>query len=170
MQEPCVAFEERPADWAPYLQAKQRVESYPQGQQEPGCEIALIRHDPEAALIEFHLKNIKLPSACPRFASRACPRMAPMGHEPAQETCNYWDYPRMAELSPGLELYPEWQRFDCHKYYALFQAHLVGEELALSLGALPKFVLHGSRPEDEKFLKAYAGLTSRPEAFIWSPP
>ena len=73
----------------------------------------------------------------------------------------------MEALTPKLELYPEWQRFDCHKYYALFQAHLVGEELALSLSARPSFLIFSARAEDEKLVQAYASLTSRPEAFAW---
>ncbi len=170
-----VAFKEYPggmdgkALWAPYAAAKDAVERYPEDPQEPGCGITLIRHDPEAGTVEFHMDGMKLPSSCARFATRACPRMESMGHEPAHATCNYWDFPRMAELAPGVELYPEWQRFDCHKYYALFQAHLVGEELARILGALPRFICSGPSSDGAKLLAVYAGLTSRPEAFEWSP-
>ncbi|MES2201256.1 MAG: hypothetical protein V4498_03305 [candidate division FCPU426 bacterium] len=153
--------------WAPYALAKDTVERYPEGTQEPGCEVALIRYDEAAGLLEFHLRDLVLPSRCPRFASRACPRMEPMGHEPAQVTCNYWDYPRMQEFAPGIELYPEWQRFDCHKYYALFQAHLVGEELARQLGAESRFICSGPNPGSAKLLAVYAGFSSRPTAFEW---
>jgi hypothetical protein len=163
-----VPFKDFPQDWEPYLEAKKVVEQYPQDPQEPGCQIAGIRYDAEAALLEFHLKGMALPSACPRFAGRACPRMEPMGHEPSHATCNYWDYSRTEALVPRLELYPEWQRFDCHKYYALFQAHLVGEELAGALGATARFIFFSAKSDDEKLLKSYASLTSRPEAFAWS--
>jgi hypothetical protein len=152
--------------WQPYAQAKRTVELYPEGPQEPGCEVSLIRHDPEAAALEFHLGQLKLPSACPRFASRACPRMEGMGHEPSHPSCNYWDYPRMVEFTPGLELYPEWQRFDCHKYYALFQAHLVGAQLALDLACRLKVL---ARVSDRRLLEAYASLTSDPSSFSVLP-
>lgn len=148
--------------WRPYQQAKETVERYAQGPQEPGCEVALLRHDAEAAVLEIHSAVIKLPAACPRFASRACPRMAPMGHEPSHETCNYWDYPLMPEIAPQLELYPEWQRFDCHKFYPVFQVHLVGFELARSLGCRARFVIEGA---DSKLLLVYASLSSDPSAF-----
>jgi hypothetical protein len=148
--------------WAPWKKAKEAVELYPSPPQEPGMEVGLIRHDAEAGILELRLPGLKLPSACPRFASRACPRMEPMGHEPSQASCNYWDYPRMQELAPGVELYPEWQRFDCHKYYPLFQAWLCGSELAGSLGCRLKVVLPDADP---KLLRVFASLCSDPEAF-----
>jgi hypothetical protein len=165
---PRVPFREYPLGrdgaglWAPYAAAKDAVERYPQDPQEPGCEVSMIRHDPQAGLIEFLLSGLKLPSQCGRFASRACPRMAPMGHEASHESCNYWDYPRMQEFAPRLELYPEWQRFDCHKFYPLFQAHLVGSELASAL----KCRLRVIAPDTElRLLSAYAALCSDPSAF-----
>jgi hypothetical protein len=124
--------------------------------------VSLIRHDTEAGMLEFRLEGLKLPSACPRFASRACPRMEPMGHEPAQASCNYWDYAGMQALAPGVELYPEWQRFDCHKFYPLFQAHLVGGELARALGCKIRFIVPGA---DARQLAAYAALSSDPSSF-----
>jgi hypothetical protein len=148
--------------WEPYARAKRIVERYPEDPQEPGCEVSLIRHDPEASLMELQLQGLRLPSACPRFASRACPRMESMGHEASHASCNYWDYPRMAEFAPNLELYPEWQRFDCHKYYALFQAHLVGAELASALGCRLRLLAPGA---DSGLLRAYASLSSDPTSF-----
>jgi len=152
--------------WAPYQAAKDKVERYPQDPQETGCGVALIRHDAEAGLLEIRLEGLRLPSACPRFASRACPKMEPMGHEPSQATCNYWDYPRLEEAAPRLELYPEWQRFDCHKFYPLFQAHLVGFELAAALSCRLRVRAPGADP---KLLAVYASLTSDPDAFTESP-
>jgi hypothetical protein len=149
--------------WQPYARAKRVVEHYPEEPQEAGCEVSLIRHDPSAELLELHLQGLRLPSACPRFASRACPRMESMGHEPSHSSCNYWDYPRMAEFAPGLELYPEWQRFDCHKYYALFQAHLVGAELASALGCRLRLVAPDA---DAALLGVYASLSSDPSSFL----
>ena len=148
--------------WAPYQAAKDRVERYPSDPQEPGCLVSLIRHDEAESLLEIQLQGLALPSSCPRFASRACPRMEPMGHEPAHATCNYWDYARMEEAAPKVELYPEWQRFDCHKFYPLFQAHLVGFELAAALGCRLRIVVPGA---DAKLLSAYAALTSDIHAF-----
>jgi len=148
--------------WGPYQKAKDKVERYTEDPQEPGCQVSMIRHDEELKLLELELAGLKLPSACPRFASRACPRMESMGHEPSHNTCNYWDYPRMSEFAPKLELYPEWQRFDCHKYYPLFQAHLVGAELASRLGCSLKITAPGADP---KLLAAYASLSSSPSSF-----
>lgn len=90
-----------------------------------------------------------------------------MGHENEHETCNYWDWDRMLEAAPGIELYPEWQRFDCHKYYPLFQNHLVGEALAQRLKAAPRWVVRTDKPDDVKMLRVYASFSSRPEAFVW---
>lgn len=167
-----MAFKEYPrgrdgeALWGPYAAAKRAVERYPEGPQEPGCEVSLIRHDAAQGVLEMLLEGLSLPSACPRFAGRACPRMEPMGHEPSHASCNYWDYPRMQEFAPGIELYPEWQRFDCHKYYPLFQAHLVGAELAGRLGCR----LRISAPSaDPKLLAVYASFSSDPSAFSSVP-
>ncbi len=158
--------DEHDLQWEPYGDAKEAVERYPEGAQEPGCEVSLIRHDAKKKLLEIHLKGLALPSACPRFAGRACPKMEPMGHEPTHETCNYWDYPRMAEFAPKLELYPEWQRFDCHKFYPLFQAHLVGSELAATLGCKLRIIAPDA---DAKLLAAYATLSSDPASFSKAP-
>jgi hypothetical protein len=148
--------------WKPYQAAKNIVERYSKEPQEPGCDLSLLRYDSDAGILEIHLRGLKLPSACPRFASRACPRMVPMGHEASHETCNYWDYPKMHDFAPKLELYPEWQRFDCHKFYPLFQVHLVGSELARSLNSRALFFVEGVDP---KLLSVYASLSSDPSAF-----
>lgn len=153
--------------WAPYAKAKDAVERYAQDPQEPGCQVDLLRYEPGKRRLDLYLLNLALPSKCPRFASRACPKMEPMGHEPRQATCNYWDYPRMNDFAPGIELYPEWQRFDCHKFYPLFQLHLVGEELAAGLGAEAFFTLLSPEPAHEKLVSSYAALSSRPAAFSW---
>ena len=148
--------------WEPYSRAKWVVEHYPENPQQPGCELSLIRYDPAATFLELHMQGLKLPSSCPRFASRACPRMESMGHEAKHASCNYWDYPHMVEYVPHLELYPEWQRFDCHKYFALFQVHLVGAEMARDL----KCTLRLIAPEtDAALLKVYASLSSNPLSF-----
>jgi hypothetical protein len=152
--------------WAPYLAARDEVELYPAGPQEAPSSLDYIEWDEAGRRLTLGLV-LSLPSKCPRFAERACPRMIPMGHENEHESCNYWDWPRMSEVAPGIELYPEWQRFDCHKYYPLFQNHLVGEALAAKLGAEPSWAVHTPKPEDEKMLKVYAGFTSRPASFIW---
>jgi hypothetical protein len=152
--------------WAPYLAARDEVERYPIGDQETPSALDYIEWDEEARLLTLGL-SLSLPSRCPRFAQRSCPRMIPMGHENDHETCNYWDWPGMSAVAPGIELYPEWQRFDCHKYYPLFQNHLVGEALAARLRAVPRWVVKTPRSEDEKMLKVYAGFSSRPEAFLW---
>ncbi len=158
-----------PVLWEPYQAARDLVELYPSDPQENGCQLAWILHDPAHAGIEIALLDPGLPSKCSRFATRACPRMAPMGHEPTQEECNYWQWAPMQEHAPQIELYPEWQRFDCHKYYPLFQAHLVGEALAKSLRAVAIFAVYSADPADAKLVESYARLTSRPYAFQWRP-
>lgn len=155
-------FSEHGGDWEPWLRAKETVERYAEDPQEPGAEVTLIRHDGEANLLELRLDGLKLPAACPRFASRACPRMESMGHEPSHAECNYWAWPRMQEFAPGIELYPEWQRFDCHKYYPLFQAHLVGAALASDLGCRLRMVVPLADP---KLLAVYASFSSDPSIF-----
>lgn len=152
--------------WAPYLAARNEVELYPSGPQEPSSNLSAIEWDEAAATVTLIL-DLTLPSRCPRFANRACPRMIPMGHENEHGTCNYWDWDRMLEAAPGIELYPEWQRFDCHKYYPLFQNHLVGEALAARLKAAPRWIVRTAKPDDVKMLRVYAGFSSRPEAFHW---
>jgi hypothetical protein len=154
--------------WAPYLAARDSVERYPEGRQEPPSALDYLEWDEAAATVTLGLV-LSLPSRCPRFAARECPRMIPMGHENEHETCNYWDWPGMEFVAPGIEVYPEWQRFDCHKYYPLFQNHLVGEALAAQLGATPQWMVHTAKPDDEKMLKVYANFSSRPEAFHWKP-
>jgi hypothetical protein len=153
--------------WAPYEAARSAVERYPQGAQEAPSGLDWIDWDETSKELTLGLA-VTLPSRCPRFAGRACPRMLPMGHENEHETCNYWDWAGMEAAAPGVELYPEWQRFDCHKYYPLFQNHLVGEALAQSLGATPRWVLQGP-PELAPLLKVYAGFTSKPDHFSLVP-
>ena len=148
--------------WPPFQRAKDLVELYPAPPQEPGCQVSMIRHDPDQGLLDVELAGLSLPSACPRFASRACPRMESMGHEPAQASCNYWDYPGMAGFAPGVELYPEWQRFDCHKFYPLFQAHLVGAALARQLGCRLRLIAPDA---DAALLAVYASMSSSPASF-----
>lgn len=148
--------------WEPYRLAKEKVERYPEDPQEEGCQLKMIRYDEVAKQLELYSGPLKLPSRCPRFSERACPRMAPMGHEPSHESCNYWDYSGMLEAAPGIELYPEWQRFDCHKFYPLFQLHLVAYELGKRLGASWRLILEGADP---KQVKSYAALSSDPQAF-----
>jgi hypothetical protein len=152
--------------WPPYLAARNEVELYPVGPQEPFSDLAYLEWDEAAGTVTIGL-DLVLPSRCPRFATRACPKMIPMGHENEHETCNYWDWPDKDKVAPNIELFPEWQRFDCHKYYPLFQNHLVGEALAARLKAEPSWVVRTAKADDEKMLKVYAGLTSRPEAFTW---
>ena len=154
--------------WAPYLAARNEVELYPSGEQEPSSTLAYIDWDEASQTVTLGLELV-LPSRCPRFGNRACPRMIPMGHENEHETCNYWDWPDKDAVAPNIEIFPEWQRFDCHKYYPLFQNHLVGEALAKRLGAKPLWAVHTAKPDDEKMLKVYAGFTSRPDAFTWKP-
>ena len=154
--------------WAPYLAARNEVELYPDGPQEAPSTLDLIEWDEAEAQLTLTV-SLTLPNKCPRFFSRSCPRMIPMGHENEHETCNYWDWPGMEKAAPGLELYPEWQRFDCHKYYPLFQNHLVGEALSLKLKATPRWKVRTPKPEDAKMLQVYAGFTSRPDAFQWEP-
>ena len=154
--------------WAPWAEARDKVELYPQGPQEPGAQADFIVHDTDADTVTL-ATFAALPSRCGRFARRECPRMAPMGHESQQADCNYWASEGYAELTPHLELFPEWQRFDCHKYYPLFQLHIAGEALAKALKATPQWVVYG--PEGTaKLVQVYASFSSRPAAFATSPP
>lgn len=152
--------------WPPYLAARNEVELYAEGPQEPSSELAYIEWDEAAGTVTLGL-DLSLPSRCPRFATRTCPKMIPMGHENEHETCNYWDWPRKDEVAPNIELFPEWQRFDCHKYYPLFQAHLVGEALAFELQASVCFIACTPGPQDAKLVQMYASFTSRPDAWSW---
>lgn len=150
--------------WEPWAEAREAVEAYPDGPQEAGAQADWIVHDREAGTVTL-ATLAPLPSRCGRFAARQCPRMEPMGHEPSQAECNYWAWPGMAEAAPGIELYPEWQRFDCHKYYPLFQLHLCGVELGRRLKAQPRFEAWSSDPALPKLLAVYAGFSASPEAF-----
>jgi hypothetical protein len=151
--------------WEPWDAARQSVEAL--ALEEPGAQVDYLVHDPESKSLVIGLFG-PLSSGCPRFMAHGCPRLIPMGHENARSECNYWAWPGMAQAAPGVELFPEWQRFDCHKYYNLFQAHLCGEALAQALGAEPRWVWHGTL-DKEKALRAYAALTSRPDAFEFVP-
>jgi hypothetical protein len=91
-----------------------------------------------------------------------------MGHESAHAECNYWSWHGMLEAAPGVELFPEWQRFDCSRYYPLFQLHLCGTALAQILGAKARWVFHAPA-EVLAALRGYAALSSRPEAFELDP-
>jgi hypothetical protein len=153
--------------WAPWAEARDKVELYASGPQEPGAQADFIVHDTDADTVTLAC-FAPLPSSCARLVNRLCPRMAPMGHESEQAGCNYWDSPGFEAIAPGIELFPEWQRFDCHKYYPLFQMHVAGEALGAALGAEPHWVLYGP-PASEKLVQSYAALTSRPHAFTLSP-
>jgi len=150
--------------WEPWRRVRDEVELLPTEPQEPGARTDYLIHDPAAGLLTLGLLGPWTPG-CPRFKARACPRMAPMGHESPHSDCNYWSWSGFAAAVPGLELFPEWQRYDCVRYYEAFQWHLCGEALAAELGARPRFVVHA--PADfEPVLRGYAALTARPEAFI----
>jgi hypothetical protein len=149
--------------WEPWAAAREAVEAYPSGKQFPGAQADWIIHDREAATVTL-ATLAPLPSQCGRFARRECPRLAPMGHEPVQETCNYWDWEGKDRVAPNVELFPEWQRFDCHKYYPLFQLHLCGAALAQALNAELRIEAHGGEAMG-KLAAVYAGFTSSPDAF-----
>lgn len=150
--------------WEAWDAARRLVEHYPADPQEPGAQADWIIHDREAGTVTL-ATLAPLPSKCGRFARRECPRLAPMGHEPAHETCNYWDWEGKDLAAPNVELFPEWQRFDCHKYYPLFQLHLCGAALAQALKAELRIEVHGGEGV-EKLVAVYAGFTSTPDAFI----
>jgi hypothetical protein len=153
--------------WEPWRRARESVEALPRDPQEAGAHTDYIVHDPAAGVVTLG-KVGPWRSGCPRLESRSCPRLAPMGHESAHEECNYWAWPGMAAAAPGVELFPEWQRFDCSRYYPLFQWHLCGEALAGLLGVEPRWRLHAPGAE-ERGLLAYAALSSRPRAFSLIP-
>jgi hypothetical protein len=151
--------------WEPWSQARDQVEAAEPA--EPGAAVDYILHDPDAGTLTLGLVGA-LAGGCPRFGRHACNKLTPMGHENQRETCDYWDWPAMAGLTPGLELYPEWQRFDCHRYHALFQAHLCGAALGALVKCRVDWVWHGPAGA-EKRLGAYAGLTDTPGAFRFEP-
>jgi len=154
--------------WKPYLEARQAVELYKDEPQEISSELDWIAWDEKSKLLEVGLFKPRLPSRCQRFFDRRCPLLESMGHEPPQPTCNYWSYPRFEALTPRLELYPEWQRFDCNKYYKIFQNHLVTAELATRLEAKKwNLVVVGETEKHRKLVEVYASLTSDPESFKW---
>jgi hypothetical protein len=147
--------------WAPWAQARQEVEAAEPA--EPGAAVDYILHDPEAGTVTLGLVG-DLGGGCPRFGRHACNKLIPMGHENERESCDYWDWPGMEALTPRLELYPEWQRFDCHKYHGLFQAHLCGVALGRIVKCEPNWVWHGPAGA-QKRLGVYAGLTNAPDKF-----
>jgi hypothetical protein len=153
--------------WEPWRAARDTVESLPEDPQEPGAQADYLLYDREAASITLGKIGAWKPG-CARLYARECPRMIPMGHESPHADCNYWAWPGMVQAAPDLEFFPEWQRFDCSRYYPLFQLHLCGEALALILGAQPRWVFHAP-PEAGPALRAYAALSSRPGAFELGP-
>lgn len=151
--------------WEPWAQAREVVEALDLSAE--AAQADWILHDREANTVTVALLA-PLPALCPRFSRRQCPRMTPMGHESEQGDCNYWAWDGMAALTPGLELYPEWQRFDCHKYHPLFQAHLCGAALAQGLKAELRVEVYGTDGEaGKKLIDVYAGFTSTPAAFTF---
>jgi hypothetical protein len=147
--------------WEPWAQARFQVEAAEPG--EPGAAVDYILHDVDEGRLTLGLVG-GLDGGCPRFGRHACNKLIPMGHENGRETCDYWDWPGMEALTPGLELYPEWQRFDCHKHHPLFQAHLCGVALGRIVKAEVRWVWHGPAGA-EKRLQVYAGLTDSPDRF-----
>lgn len=151
------------ASWGPedpqlraaWQQACRLVESYPGPPQPQGAQADYLRLQ-QGRLSVVYLGGIA--AGCARFRERACPRMIPMGHEYAHETCNYWDWKGFSQALPGFELYPEWQRFDCHKYYALMALSLVGLECAQSLGAEFRLLWMTDKVEDAKALSVFKSL------------
>jgi hypothetical protein len=153
--------------WEPWARAREAVERLPGPLQEAGVRVDYLFHDAQARTVVLGRIGLEKPG-CPRFAARECPRMVSMGHESPHSDCNYWMWDGMADAAPEVELFPEWQRFDCSRYYPLFQLHLCGEALAGLLGCIPSWVIHAP-PESLKFLRGYAALTSRPDAFSLCP-
>jgi hypothetical protein len=151
--------------WEPWAEARRTVEAL--DLEAEAAQVDWILHDREAGTVTLALLA-PLPAVCPRFSRRECPRMVPMGHESEKADCNYWAWEGMSALTPGLELYPEWQRFDCHKYHPLFQVHLCGAALAKAVRAELKVEVFGSDLEaGKKLLDVYAGFTSMPGAFTF---
>ena len=153
--------------WEPYRLARDKVELYSSGPQEKGLALDWLDYDASAALLSAGLYGLSLPARCGRFFNRQCPLLEPMGHEPSHPECNYWAWPRFEELAPKIELYPEWQRFDCHHYYPLFQATLVLGELATALGARWTLAVAGRQEKGAAKLKEYADLTADAGQFEW---
>jgi hypothetical protein len=152
--------------WQPWLEAKDRVERYADDPQVPGCEADWLAWDPVRKRVGLGLYDPPLPSRCDRFVGRQCPFMVGSGAEPSHPECNYWVSPRFEALVPKLELNPEWQRFDCHRYYALFQNHLCLAELAASLEASWELKVCVSSARQESEVREYAKLTAHPERFL----
>lgn len=153
--------------WEPWREAREQVERLPFDPQEPGAQADYIAYDRGAGSVTLGTVGAWKPG-CPRLLARECPRMVPMGHESVHAECNYWSWPGMLEAAPGVELFPEWQRFDCSRYYPLFQLHLCGEALAKILGAEAHWVVHAPA-EALPALRGYAALSSRPGAFELEP-
>ena len=151
--------------WQPYSQARDRVERYASDPQLPGLAVSWLDWKEDDRLLEAGLFEPPLPARCERFVNRQCPLLEPMGHEPDHPECNYWAYPRFEELAPKIELYPEWQRFDCHRFYPLFQANLVIGELAGRLEADWKVVVVTSAEKGEALVREYASLSAEPARF-----
>ncbi len=149
--------------WEPWAAARETVEQSAGPTLEAGAQADWILHDREAGTVTL-ATLAPLPSRCARFSAWQCPRMAPMGHEPAAQECNYWAWEGKDPAAPNVELFPEWQRFDCHRYYPLFQLHLCGTALAQALGAELKIEMH-QQDASAKAFGVYAGLTATPEAF-----
>lgn len=149
--------------WEPWAAAREGVEQSAGATEEPGAQADWIIHDREAGTVTL-ATLASLPARCARFGARQCPRMAPMGHEPAAEQCNYWAWEGKERAAPGVELFPEWQRFDCHKYYPLFQLHLCGAALAQALRAELRLEVHGGEGT-AKLVEVYAGFSATPSAF-----
>ena len=154
--------------WGPYKTARDKVELYPEGPQLEGLRLDWVSWDAAKKELRAGLLHPSIPSRCPRFAARECPLLAPMGHEPTHSECNYWAYPRFEEFAPKIELYPEWQRFDCHRYYQLFQATLVLGELAANLNAQWKLdIITITEEKKGRMIAEYAALCAAPENFVW---
>lgn len=151
--------------WQPWAQARDRVEAL--DLEAFAAQADWIVHDPEARTLRL-ATLAPLPSRCPRFAAYQCPRMVPMGHESGAPDCDYWAWEGMAAAAPGVELFPEWQRFDCSKYHALFQLHLCAVALAQDLKADWRIEAYGPDAAAGKLLQAYAGLTATPGAFSFT--
>ncbi len=151
------------AQWGPenaqlrerWQKSCQLVENYSQEPQPQGAQADYLKLN-DGRLSVIYLGVIS--AGCARFRERACPRMIPMGHEYEHETCNYWDWKGFIETLPDFELYPEWQRFDCHKFYALMALTLVGLQCASELGAEFKLLWLSSSAEDAKALSVFKSL------------
>jgi hypothetical protein len=153
--------------WEPYRVARDKVERYAEGPQLDGLQIDWLDWDEKSKTLAAGFYDPILPARCERFTNRQCPLLEPMGHEPSHPECNYWMYPRFEELAPKIELYPEWQRFDCHQFQSLFQANMVVGELAQSLGAAWKVIAAHVDEKAVSQIKQYADLTASPENFEW---